>query len=72
MNFDIQKHHLQKEFFIKDNSINSNDNNFTKTDIDSNINNSNTVIIIKHLAINENLTKKNYINIKLFVHKIIL
>ena len=68
MNFDIQNIQVtpptKRNSFIKDNSINNNENNFTRTDIDSNINNSNTVIIIKHFAIKENLTKKNYINNK--------
>ena len=55
----------KRNSFIKDISItiNNNDVNFTKTDIDSNINN-NTGIIIKNFTINEDLSKKNYINNK--------
>ena len=68
MNFDIQNIQVtpptKRNSFIKDNSINNNDNNFTKTDIDSNINNTNTGIIIKNFAIKDDLTKKNYINNK--------
>ena len=54
----------KRNSFIKDISINNNDNNFTKTDIDSNINNTNTGIIIKNFAIKDDLSKKNYINSK--------
>ena len=54
----------KRNSFIKDNSINNNENNFTKTDIDCNINNTNTGIIIKNLSIKEDLAKKSYINIR--------
>ena len=68
MNFDMQNIQVtpptKRNSFIKDNSINNNDNNFTKTDIDSNINNTNTGIILKTFAIKEDLSKKNYINNK--------
>ena len=52
----------KRNSFIKDSSINNNDNNFTKTDIDININN--TGIILKNLSIKNELIKKNYINKK--------
>ena len=52
----------KRNTFIKDTSINNNDNNFTKTDIDININN--TGIIIKTFSIKDELVKKNYINKK--------
>ena len=52
----------KRNTFIKDNSINNNDNNFTKTDIDININN--TGIILKNLSIKNELIKRNYINKK--------
>ena len=64
--------------FIKDNSINNNENNFTKTDIETNTNNNintnstninninsnNSRTIPKTFTIKEDLTKKNYINNK--------
>ena len=52
----------KRNSFIKNISINNNDNNFTKTDIDSNINNTNNSnTIIKNLAVKDEF-KKNFIN----------
>ena len=48
--------------YIKEFSIN-NDNNFTKTDADTNVNN-NTGIIIKNFSIKDEFINKNYINKK--------
>ena len=50
----------------KDNSINNNETNITKTDIDinNNIINNNSKTISKNLVIKEDLTKKNYVNNK--------